>query len=128
MTPDKRLHVRGAGPSPTNGTNLWFANTASGMVEVLSCVNVTVEGLSMDTVAPTFGQGKLLSFSRSEAGVTAMVAIDEGFPAPISSASAIFNETCPDGSAGVCGEIKMIYWDPETRQMVPNAGVPRTQR
>eukprot|EP01050_Picozoa_sp_SAG11_P016817 SAG11_NODE_2342_length_3489_cov_9.358112_1_plen_624_part_10 len=61
------LLVRGAGPSPTNGTNLWFSNTAAGMVEVLSCVNVTVEGLSMDTVAPTFSQGKLLSFSRSVA-------------------------------------------------------------
>ena len=49
-----------------------------------------------------------------------MVTIDAGFPAPIATAagSPIFNETCPDGSAGVCGEIKMIYWNPTTRLMV----------
>jgi hypothetical protein len=73
------LHVHGAGPSD-GGTSLWFSNTASGMVEVLSCVNTTVEGLSMDTITPTYSQGKLIALDTSGPIATATVAIDAGFP------------------------------------------------
>jgi hypothetical protein len=107
------LRVRGRGPARTS---LWFDPGAG--VEVISCVNTTVEEFSMDTVVPAFSQGVLKHFDDSGSTLSALVEIEDDFPAPMTASSALFNETCPDGSAGRCGEIKMIYWDPETRRMV----------
>ena len=112
------LLVRGQGTSVGSATSLWFDPGAG--VEILDCVNTTVQGFSMDTIDPPFSQGQLRAFDTNgpDGVVTAVVDIEEGFPLPTPSSSPLFNETCPDGSEGVCGEVKMIYWDPTTRYMV----------
>ena len=115
------LRVHGQGPTATgtSRTSLWF-DPGFG-VEILSCVNATVEGFSMDTIAPPFSQAKLVAFDLglgTPRPTTALVEIEPGFPMPTPTSSPLFNESCPDGSEGVCGEVKMIYWDPASRHMV----------
>jgi hypothetical protein len=115
------MRVKGQGPTATgkSRTSLWF-DPGFG-VEVLSCVNATVEGFSMDTIAPPFSQAKLIAFDLglgTPRPTTALVEIEPGFPMPTPTSSPLFNESCPDGSEGVCGEVKMIYWDPTSRHMV----------
>jgi hypothetical protein len=46
---------------------------------------------------------------------TADILVEPDFPLPD---SALFNQTCADGRGGVCGEIKMIYWDPQSRLII----------
>jgi hypothetical protein len=100
------LRVRGQGVAAAAGspsTNLWFAPGAG--VEVLSCHNASVGGFSMDTVAPPFSQGRLRTFDAASSSL--LVEIEADFPLPTQAdPSGLFNETCPDGSAGVCGEIQ----------------------
>ena len=91
------------------------------LAQVLSCVNLSVGGFSMDTLQPAFSQGTLLSVD-IEASV-AVVRVEDSFPLPLATAAAeggspIFNDTCPDGSSGVCGEVKTIFWDAASARML----------
>ena len=103
------LRLSGAGP---NHTSLWF-NPGFG-IDVEDCQNVTLEGFAVDTLTPAFSQGELLSLDL--AAKRATLHVEATFPLP--NDASLFNQTCPDGSGGICGEIKAVFWDPATRRML----------
>lgn len=107
------LRISGAGNLP-GGSTLWFSPGFG--VEIVESSNITVEGFAVDTLTPAFSQGTLLSLDA--ASQTAVVQVAPDYPLPLASDSWLFNQTCNDSGGGaVCGEIKVIYWDPSTRRM-----------
>ena len=93
-------------------TNLWFAPGYG--VDVEGCTNLTLQNFAVDTLVPTAAQGQLLHLDLIKQQVT--VKIEEGFPLPTDPS--LFNQTCSDGSAGFCGEIKCVFWDKTTRRIL----------
>ena len=98
--------------SGNNNSHLWF-NPGYG-VDVQGCADGSVGGFTIDTLSPAFSQGQLLALDLKNK--TARLRVETGFPLPDTAAS--FNQTCPDGSPGYCGEIKAVFWDPRTRRML----------
>ena len=68
----------------------------------------------MDTLTPAFSQGQLIALDL--ANKSALLHIEASFPLP--DVATFFNQTCPDGSPGFCGEIKAVFWDPNTRRIL----------
>ncbi len=102
------LKIFGAGPM---SVQLWF--TPGYGIDVQSSSNLTLEGFSLDTMSPPFSQGKLIFMSLRDKYLN--LEIEEGFPLPT-----LFNQTCSNGSEGICGEIKAVFWDPDTRKILQN--------
>lgn len=84
-------------------------------MELLNCSNVTIEGFSSDTLNPAYSQGRVADVNVASDFI--VVDVEDGFPLPTAEGSVLFNQTCPDGDPGFCGEIKIIYWDNSTRLM-----------
>jgi hypothetical protein len=103
------LEIHGDGPTTTS---LWFFPGYG--VEVLSCVDLTLKGISTDTITAPHSQGKIVSTSFNSDPPTMVVDIEDGFP-PLDD-QYLFNQTCPDSSTGsTCSEIKMVLWEADTR-------------
>ena len=103
------LAVSGAGVGD-GGTALWF-DPGYGL-EVLGCRDVSVGGVSTDLVSPPFSQGALVSVAPPRQQL--VIDVEPDFPM---ADAELFNQRCPDG-VGICGEVKTIFWDPTTRQIV----------
>jgi hypothetical protein len=111
------LVISGAGAA---ATSFWF-HPGYG-VQMLSCVDTTLSGVSTDTLTPSHSQSKFVSMTFSPTNrrmATLVVDIEEGFP--LLDDPYLFNETCADGGSaqpagqGVCSEIKTVYWDGASR-------------
>jgi len=98
-------------PNMPNATSFWFYPGYG--VEILSCVDLTLRGVSSDTITAPHSQGKVVSTSLDSDPPTIVVDIDDGFP--LLTDQYLFNKTCPDGKPGVCSEIKVVYWDDRQR-------------
>jgi len=109
------LHVHGHGSGP-RGSSLWFAPGYG--LEVLTCNNVTVEGISTDNLIPPNSQGTLLSMNLTDN--TIIVRVDPGFPL---LDTPLFNitwaRTCPGQCVGPYSvETKVVYWDAHQRRIM----------
>jgi hypothetical protein len=105
------LVIRGDGPE---ATSFWFFPGYG--VQVLSCVDMTLSGVSTDTITPSHSQSKFVSITHSSTNprnAKLVVDIEDGFP--LLDDPYLFNETCADGEPGVCSEIKAVFWDAATR-------------
>ena len=102
------MRIHGAGVA---STSMWFVPGYG--IDVVGCVNVTLEGFATDTLTPAFSQGELVALDL--AARTATLRVEGGFPLPTDPS--LFNQTCPDGSGGFCGEVKAVFWDAATRRM-----------
>jgi hypothetical protein len=98
-------------PNMPNATSFWFFPGYG--VEILSCVDLTLRGVSTDTITAPHSQGKIVSTSFDSDPPTLVVDIDAGFP--LLTDQYLFNKTCPGDSPGTCSEIKVVYWDANTR-------------
>jgi hypothetical protein len=103
------LEIHGDGPE---STSFWFFPGYG--VEMLSCVDLTLRGVSTDTITMPHSQGTIVSVSTdSSSPPTMVVDVEDGFPMP--DDQYLFNTTCADGKPGICAEIKTVLWEADTR-------------
>lgn len=104
------LEIAGDGP---NATHFWFFPGYG--VEILSCMDLTLRGVSTDTITAPHSQGKIVSTSFDSDPPTLIVDIDDEFP--LLTDQYLFNHTCSDWSGGVCSEIKSVFWDTDSQRI-----------